>query len=451
MVREVPPGHFLQVRLTGQTEEAWIKELGDYHLKRFWVPGPDLQARRHSKDDAPRALAQCLEDAVVTRVPHSGAALAMSGGYDSTALAGAYFAGEPRSSAPLHVLSFRYDAEDPANEDDFVTAVARTFDLPIHWVETRNLGLLDRSPRQVSRRSFPEGHIHESQNRALARAAREQGVRVLLNGNGGDNLFFGPPLFMADLLRQGRWLDLRRFFRSRGFRGFGAFRDFVLRPAIPLTALDAMERLRRRPINSRPFERPLPPWIKAPGHLMAEMRQRDRAAYAEAILVHHRSAESRFRAWFASDPMFARVCAALFDLVRDEGVELRSPFYDQRVVSFALARPIYEMTRPGEVKPLLRDSMKGRLPDRVIAPRLGGKGKTGMIVEYSRRRLRSEIQGRLEALDSSWMLERLGLTSASLYNTHLQANLAGDHTWEAQLIITLAVEEWLQQQARLVG
>ncbi|TVR59519.1 MAG: hypothetical protein EA422_14960 [Gemmatimonadales bacterium] len=445
-VRELPPGHLLEVSL----EENPTAQLDGHALRprirRFWFPAADPGMGALASDAAPGALAHRLQRAVADRIPEVGAALAMSGGYDSTALAGAYFGGKAPPPSPLHILSFRYHRDDPANEDEYVNAVARAFGLPIHWVETDYLGLLDRSPQQIERRLFPEGHIHESQNRALARAARERGVRVLLNGNGGDNMIFGPIQVMGDLLRQGRWFALRRFFRSRGYGRWGTFRDFALRPAVPLPFLDAVERLRGRPINSRPFEQPLPPWITPPDELLGEMRRLDRTAYAEAVLANHGRVERRLRAWSASDPMFARVCASLFDLARDEGVELRFPFYDGRIVSFALARPIEEMTRPGELKPLLRDSMKERLPDQVIAPRLEGKWKTGMIVEYSRKRFRTEIGGRLSALDQPWILEELGLVSPRTYQSRLTANLAGDHSWEVHLITTLAVEEWLQRQ-----
>ena len=47
------------------------------------------------------------------------------------------------------------------------------------------------------------------------------------------------------------------------------------------------------------------------------------------------------------------------------GIEERHPFYDRRLVEFALSLPESQRTQAGESKPVLRRAMRGALPDSV--------------------------------------------------------------------------------------
>src|SRR5690606_30099519 len=186
--------------------------------------------------------------------------------------------------------------------------------------------------------------------RALAWKARELGDRVLMNGHGGDNLFSATDVGMADLLRQGRLLYLRRYFRDRHYRGAREAVTHVLRPALPLGVFDVLEPTRGRHICSRPWERPWSPWIVAEPELLREIVHGDREAYDRTIVRHHSSVLARHRAWAMMDCVFQDICTQLFDFTREEGVELRMPFFDKRLVAFAMSRPVDELNQPGRRK-----------------------------------------------------------------------------------------------------
>lgn len=423
-----------------------------FQLRRFWAARPDPRWKALPEAQAPETLARLLAAAAGTRTCPEGVALAMSGGQDSTAVLASLHGGDG-PPPPVRILSFAYPEGDPGNEEPYVRAAAERFDLPVRWIETMNLPIFQDEPTRIRGRSSPAGHAFEGQNRALARAAREEGLRVILNGHGGDNVFWVSDWVMADLLRQGRWWTLRRFFRERGYRGVGHFLQHCLRPALPPGFLDLAGRLRGRPVPSRPFERPIPPWISASPATLRGMLEADRSWHDRTFHGPYRSVTARNRAWGLMFPAFPRVCAALFDLMRDEGVELRMPMYDDRLVRFSLARPSHEFNQPGKNKVLLREAMRGRLPDLLVDPR-PGRHKTGTAEGYFRGRFDREAPARFQTLTDErepWVAQELGVLEADAVGEHLARSPEEGRRWEVQLVNTLLAEEWLRRSGEGVA
>lgn len=453
--------------LAAGTRLSWRPGSGPPGIQRFWTPEKDPAWASLVSEEAPEALARLLEEASVARMAGSGVALAMSGGQDSTAVLASLHGGGA-SQGPVHIVSLRYPPGDPGNEDLYVKATAEHFGLPIHWVDTAPLDLLAHERDQGEQRSLPAGHAFEAQNRALAARARELGVRVLMNGHGGDNLLWVSDWFMADLLRSGRWLSFRRAFRARGYRGVSHFLHYGLRPALPLRVYDMLGRLRGRPIHARVHERPLPPWVVAEPSLIDAIRGKDRDHHDHWFASRYGSVTDQRRAWGLGFAAFPRVCAALFDLVRGEGVELRMPFYDRRLVAFALARPPEEFNRPGEAKVLLRRAMRGRLPDLVVDPRPQGH-KTGTAERYFRERFDREVERRHAELfpgasgsaDSGGtpvetmvpstpsagpVSQGLGIVDPVRLARAIDAADADHRRWDVPTLASIHTEGWLQAQ-----
>src|SRR5690606_35616575 len=99
----------------------------------------------------------------------------------------------------------------------------------------------------------------------------------------------------------------------------------------------------------------------------------------------------------------------------DEGVELRMPFYDRRLVEFVMSRPPEEFDEPGEYKALLRRAMKGHLPSRTWDPQAGGL-KPGTGVGVLRSRYAREAAELIDGLNGApWVLESLGLVDRAAF------------------------------------
>jgi asparagine synthase (glutamine-hydrolysing) len=433
-VEELPPGHYLLATPDG------------LRVAPFWTARGSERWAALPADEAPDAFAELLSAASAERSAPSGTSLAMSGGQDSTALLASLAAGTGADSLnATNVVSLGYPAGDPGNEDWYVEHTAGHFGRKVIWVPTGDLDLFETAEARAPHRSRCDGHPFEAHNRALAAAGRRAGARVLLNGHGGDNLVAVGDWMMADLLRGLRWRELRSFFLSRNYRGFRHFRDYCLRPALPLGILDAIEPFLGRRICSRPFERPIPSWITAPRREISGIVQSDRLTYTRTITRPYSTVTAQRRAWRLLYSGFGRISSALFDMTRLEGVELRMPFYDLRLVEFVMARPGGEFNQPGQKKALLRAAMNGKLPDRRWETQSGGM-KPGSVVGLVRSRWHREVSALVERLSSQrWLLEEIGAINRRALLTEVQTAARDPGSAGAEIGQAVLAEVWLRK------
>ena len=417
---------------------------------RYWYPQRRPEWSSVQDREAGVILAGLIRDAFIERMDPNGAAIGMSGGRDSTAIVGAVEAARHTGARvpALKVLSLRYPEGDPGNEDTYVNEVAARLQVPVEWLDTDTMPVLRNAVARADRRVRPEPHVFEGQNRALAAATRRAGLRVLLNGNGGDNLFGLNHSWLSDLFRTFRWVQLSRELKEKGYRHWRHFRDVCVRPAIPLALLDAAEKPLGRRILSRPWEHHSPPWLRAGAAERETIVEQDRAQYARDIASVTRTLTDRQRLWAFTYSGFSRNCAALYDLSLDEGVELRMPFYDRRVADFAWSRPPRDLTRGHEFKVILRLGMQGLLPDHVIAAR---SRKTGTSDSYFRRMVEREFGAvALDAAKSSRLAD-IGLVEPAALMQAVHDWMADDRRHELFLFITVCVELWLRAQEEAAG
>lgn len=436
-IRELPAGWMLEWE-PGRSPSA----------RRYWYPTARPEWQRGSTADGGRILAGLLRDAAVERLAPANrpTAIGMSGGRDSTAIVGSLLGvGEPVDTDRLEVLSFGYPEGDPGNEDAYVRSIEARLGVRVRWLDTDVMPIIERSGVAGATRTRPEPQPFEGQNRALASAALDAGAPVLLNGNGGDNLFGLADSWLADLLRRGRMVRLLRELRQKGYRRPRDVADVVVRPAVPLVVMDWIERLRGRRILSRPWEAHAPPWIPAGVLAASGIIEEDRATYNRDIASRATSVTDRFRMWAFLYSGFTRNCASLFDMSLDEGVELRMPFYDTRVADFAWSRPPSDLNDRREHKVILRHAMTGVLPDEVVAPR---PRRTGTSDGYFRRAAEREFEPFARGLLQGSRLADLGLVDPGALSAAVDDWVKGVRDHELVLFTTVCVEWWIRMNER---
>jgi asparagine synthase (glutamine-hydrolysing) len=142
--------------------------------------------------------------------------IALSGGLDSSAIAALAVKKYPGS---MHAFSVGYSGRPFYDERAGAKALADHLSMPFHEVEISTGDMVDGFSELIGWRDDPIADISGSGYYAVMRAAREHNVPVMLQGQGGDELFWGYP-WLREAVRQ----SFRK--SSLGATGMPKFGDY---------------------------------------------------------------------------------------------------------------------------------------------------------------------------------------------------------------------------------
>jgi len=204
-IRQLPAAHYLEVSLDNPRPGDPV---------RFW--DLDLQNPLDlSFDEAAKRWRDLFLDNVRLHLRSDvpvGAAL--SGGIDSSAIVAAMRLLEPK--ADLH--AFSYIVEDATlSEEQWVDQVGTQTRAVLHKVHATPKELVDDLDDLIYTQDEPFGSTSIYAQYRVFRKARENGVTVMLDGQGADELLAGYRPYLAarvgSLVRRGHWLEAVRFAR----------------------------------------------------------------------------------------------------------------------------------------------------------------------------------------------------------------------------------------------
>lgn len=405
-----------------------------------WMPPPAGSAwESTTANEGAEELRALLVDATRERLAASGPTTVwMSGGWDSTAVFGAGRAalatmGEPRRE--LLPISLSLPSDDWGYEDDHIKAVGEHWSTQIDWIEFDSIPLIADSERRARIRDDPMVQVYESMMRGLSRRSIDRGSRVALDGFGGDHLFLASgSAMLADHLFYGRWSTIWDWWKSSRLGAREFIRESLL-PHLSPAVRGWIAALRGRPLKGF-WERSLPDWILPSPDVVAELGPEFERRPEEG------AAEFELRN-IVGGSLVARAVAWNHALGLEEGVQMRGPLFDQRVVEFAAQRPLSDRFSGGDGKRILRLAMKGLLPDSVLAPRTH---KTGTTAGYFRRQAQKSLHPEITSRfgDGRSNLERMSvLDGGRLLAASKMYEQYGDHSLGSWLYMTLETERWL--------
>jgi len=174
-VRQLPPGHLA------------VLEEGRLRLRRYWQPAPRVSD--------PDEFLERLRGAVCERLPDGlPAALQLSGGIDSAAVVA--LATAHRSDLRAFTVSF-----DRASHDEFALAeqVAERCGVPLERIDLNASQLLVLLPEAVEASEGLAVNAHLAAKYALDQRIHQAGFKVVLTGEGADEVLLGYPHFRQDL------------------------------------------------------------------------------------------------------------------------------------------------------------------------------------------------------------------------------------------------------------
>jgi asparagine synthase (glutamine-hydrolysing) len=189
-IRELPPGHFLRWGPDGVREE-----------RRWWDLdfSPGRHSARPSLADAVEELSELLEDATRIRLRADVPVAAyQSGGLDSSLVAAL-----ARRVSPAELSSFGVGFEDDLfDESRFQDLVTESLGTKLTRVRVGVRAIAEAMPRVVELAEKPTLRTAPAPLLRLSAAVRESGLKVVLTGEGADELFGGYDIFRESKIRR---------------------------------------------------------------------------------------------------------------------------------------------------------------------------------------------------------------------------------------------------------
>jgi asparagine synthase (glutamine-hydrolysing) len=278
---------------------------------------------------------------------------ALSGGLDSSAVAVSASDLLRTEAENAEALGGRqrtftaYFGHPGYDERPFAEAVVAQTGAEATWVTFDASELVDDLPRIVEAQGEPFGSTSICAGWYVMRAAKAGGVKVLLDGQGGDELLAGYRAHfgfrLADLLARGRVRELRAELAGTQ-HGPVALATSVARPFAPEGLVRAV-RARTRGSLAHPE-------LRGPGG--ADF---DGSPFPDRLRRYQQLVLTR---------------RGLPELLRYEdrnsmahSLEARVPFLDHRLVELCFSLPPHELIRGGETKSVLRRALGELLPPQV--------------------------------------------------------------------------------------
>lgn len=358
-ILQLPPGHSMRVAD------------GRITITPYWEMTftPDAPAAR-TADDYSDELWSLLRDATRLRLLGDvpvGAYL--SGGLDSSAVAAARRA-VTGTAGETFSLAFR-DAE--FDERPFQEAVARELGARRHVFECGYTDIAGAFPAVIRHAETPLLRTAPAPLFMLSAAVRANGYKVVLTGEGADEILGGYDIFKEAKVRA--WCA-----RRPG----SSLRPLLLRRLYPyLPAVHRSESLLRRFFSAppadadSPFFSHLPRWgLTSQLWRLFSAETRQALAGVDVYDDVRRMLPASFTGWSPlarAQYLEARVLLPGYILASQgdrmamaHSVEIRMPFLDYRVIEFAGRLPDRLKLRALDEKYLLKRCMRGRLPASIL-------------------------------------------------------------------------------------
>ncbi len=360
-VARVPAGHCV----------LWRN--GQLDVKPFWQPRFDGGDSSADFDTLSQQFRKLLEESVREQADPGLPACFLSGGTDSSTVAGML---RRVSERPVASYSIGFEAEG-YDEMAYARLAARHFGTEHHEYYVTPADLVRSVPHVASAYDQPFGNSSAVPAYYCAKMARDQGVRRILAGDGGDELFGGNV----------------RYAKQRVFNVYGHLPDWLRRGVIdplahwpagrhvmPLRKLGSYVEQASQPLPGRLEGYNLLLRLGVPEVLTSDFLARvaqDGPARDQTQVWRSSLAQDDLNRQLAFDWRYTlaendlpKVCGT----THLAGLAVGFPLLDDRLVDFSTRLPNHYKLRGLKLRWFFKEALKGFLPDEIIRKKKHGFG-----------------------------------------------------------------------------
>jgi asparagine synthase (glutamine-hydrolysing) len=356
-IKRLLPGHTL----------SWND--GKIHINRYWDVSFVSPVEQRSDKDYIAEWAELFRTSVRLRLMADvPLGMFLSGGIDSSAIA-AVMSG--LVDEPIKTFSVAF-AEREANELEYARLVAQAFKTNHHEIVVTPSDFFEALPKLVWHEDEPLAHPSSVALYFVSRLASEH-VKVVLTGEGSDELLAGYARYRKTILNLGlgnRYQDLAPAFVKNAIReGIKSLsmgskikqklsRTFLtLSPEIETIYFD----------NFAVFPRALQHKLLTPAAL-DQVGEIDPYAEVTRALIETDAKSLLDRLLYADIKTYLHELLMKQDqMSMATSIESRVPFLDHKLVEYTCSLPERLKLRGGTTKYILRESMKGILPEAILS------------------------------------------------------------------------------------
>ena len=427
-IHRLPAGHYA------------VFDKGKLTVAAYWTP---CFHERHEASFETKKIEfrQLLQDCVASQLDGTQAACFLSGGTDSSTIAGM---ATLASRGPVATYSIGFDARG-YDEMAYARLAARHFKTRHHEYYVKPADLIRSVPMVASHFDQPFGNSSALPAYYCAKMAYEDGVSKLLAGDGGDELFGGNSRYAKQRIF-GWYNHVPEVLRTKLMNPILAA-PMAARFALTRKAASYVEQA-RAPMPDRlqmynlimrlGAQQVLTPQLLAQVDLTAPL-QLQRQVWQAAKDCTHLNRELAYDWRFTlaeSDLPKVRGASCV------AGVEVGFPMLDDRLLAFSQSLPSTDKLKGLELRWFFKSALQGFLPEEIIRKKKQGFGLPFGVWANTHSRLRSL------ATDSLLSLVERGLVRGDFINTLLNHKLPAHPGYFGEMVwILMMLEQWLRARA----
>ena len=347
-IKQLPSAHYLEVFLDNPQRSQ---------CTRFWKINLHQQADISFKEAADRLRTHFVNNVALHLRSDVPVGAALSGGIDSSSIVMAM----RHLHQGLDIHAFSYVADNTLiSEERWIDIVGNHGKLLVHKVKSNPEELVNDLDALVYLQGEPFGSTSIYAQRQIFQHAREKGIKVMLDGQGADEIFGGYTFFIAarfgSLVRQGKWVDAYRLLQSASSLP-GMNKWSLMFRAMDFVMPTKLQEPLRRCINKDL----MPSWLNAQWFRSREVMPKS-FGYTGGKEV-------------LKECLFDNLIeSSLPHLLRYEdrnsmaySIESRVPFITPDLVDFMFSLPEeYAVSQEGTTKALFREAMRGIVPNQIL-------------------------------------------------------------------------------------